>query len=139
MTIIEFSIFRKAVPKARPRATKRGDKAIMYTPKNTEKFEEYVALVASEHRPKELLKDALEMELHFFLQRPKSLPKKVSHNIKKPDVDNLAKSVMDGLEGVIYERDAQVVSLWTTKEYGTPRVEVKITDGEDLKSERWEE
>ena len=95
------------------------------------------------------------MELRFFFQRPKSLPKKIIHHIKRGDVDNYAKLIMDSLEprkrpkksqnpleGAIYENDAQIVSLWVTKEYGTPRVEVRITDdvwSVDLKTERFEQ
>ena len=152
MTIIEFAIKGNAVAKGRPRSTKRG---ITYTPEKTRAYEDYVRAIASQYAPKELLTGALEIELHFFLQRPKSLPKKVIHNIKKPDCDNLAKLILDSLEprkrpkksqnpleGAIYENDAQIVSLWVTKEYGTPRVEVKITDDVwlvDLKTERFGE
>lgn len=138
MTIIEFAIKGNAVPKGRPRSTKRG---ITYTPEKTRAYEDYVRSVASQYAPKELLKGALGMDLHFFFQRPKSLPKKVTHNIKKPDCDNLAKLILDSLEprkrpkksqnpleGAIYENDAQIVDLWITKEYGEPRVEVKISD-----------
>ena len=113
----------------------------MYTPEKTRKYEDYVRSVVSQYAPKQLLTGALEMELHFFFQRPKSLPKRVVYHIKKPDVDNLCKGIMDSLEprkrpkksqnpleGAIYENDAQIVSLWVTKEYGIPRVEVKISD-----------
>lgn len=138
MTTIAFTIPGEAVAKGRPRSTKKG---ITYTPTKTRDFEDYVRSVASQYAPKELLKGALVMELHFFFQRPKSLPKRVVHHIKKSDVDNLAKAIMDSLEprkrpkksqnpleGAMYENDAQIVDLWVTKEYGEPRVEVKITD-----------
>ena len=138
MTIIEFVIEGNAVAKGRPRSTKRG---ITYTPKKTRAYEDYVRSVAAQYAPKEMLKCALEMELHFFFQRPKSLPKKAVHHIKKPDCDNLAKLIMDSLEprkrpkesqnpleGAMYESDAQIASLWVTKQYGEPRVEVKITE-----------
>ena len=138
MTIIEFEIKGNAVPKGRPRSTKRG---ITYTPEKTRIYEDYVRSVASQYAPKELLKGALEMELHFYFQRPKSLPKKVIHHIKRGDVDNYAKLILDSLEprkrpqksqnpleGAIYENDAQILSLWVTKQYGEPRVDVKISD-----------
>ena len=138
-TTIAFVVKGTAIPKARPRLTKRG---IAYTPSKTKEFENYVKLVGSQYAPKELLEGALEMELHFFFQRPKSLPKKVVHHLKKPDCDNIAKAILDSLEGIIYANDSQVVSLWATKQYGTPRVEVKITDDVwigDLKTKRFEE
>ncbi|GAH25129.1 unnamed protein product [marine sediment metagenome] len=53
-----------------------------------------------------------------------------------------AKKSQNPLEGAIYENDAQIVSLWVTKEYSlSPRVEVRITDDvgvEDLKFKKWD-
>lgn len=48
---------------------------------------------------------------------PKSLPKKVIERefTIKPDVDNVAKSVMDALSGIAYEDDSQVVTLVAEK------------------------
>ena len=138
MTLITFTIMGQPIPKSRPRFTKRG---IAYTPEKTRVYEDYVRSVSSQYAPNDLLKGALEVELHFFLQRPKTLPKRVVYHIKKPDVDNLCKGILDSLEprkrpkksqnpleGAIYENDAQIVSLYVTKEYGEPRVEVKISD-----------
>ena len=128
MTVITFTISGTAIPKARPRATKIGNRAIMYTPAKTKEFENYVKLVASQHAPKELLTSALEVRLSFLFQRPKSLPKKIRHHTKKPDIDNLAKSVLDAMEGIIYVNDAQVISLRVTKEYGIPRCMVQVEE-----------
>ena len=48
---------------------------------------------------------------------------------KKPDIDNVIKSVLDGLNGVAYEDDKQVVKLTANKYYGVqPRVEITIKD-----------
>ena len=152
MTTISFTVMKNPVPKGRPIVTKRG---ITYTPDKTRKNEDYVRSVSSQYAPNDLLKGALEMELHFFLQRPKSLPKKTIHHIKKGDVDNYAKQIMDSLEprkrptkkqnpleGAIYENDAQIIGLLVTKEYSrNPRVEVRITDDvgvADLKFKRWD-
>ena len=128
MVLISFAISGIAVPKARPRATKRGNKAIMYTPDKTKQFENYVKLVAAQHAPEELLTSALEVQLDFFLLRPKSLPKKIRYHTKKPDIDNLAKSVLDSLEGIIYVNDAQVISLRVTKDYGVPLCRVRVEE-----------
>lgn len=48
---------------------------------------------------------------------PGSLPKRVSEqpDTVRPDVDNVAKGVMDALEGAAYADDAQVVSLCVLK------------------------
>ena len=128
MNFIAFTISGTSVPKARPRTTKRGNKATMYTPDSTKNFENYVKLVASQHAPEELLTTALEIRLDFFFHRPKSLAKKIRYHTKKPDVDNLAKSVLDALEGIIYVNDAQVISLIVTKDYGVPLCRVRVEE-----------
>ena len=125
---ISFEVKGKPVAKERPRATVRGGYAVVYTPKNTAQFEIYVKQVATEYAPSKLLSGALELRLAFYVQRPQSLSAKVNYVIKRPDVDNLAKSIMDALEGVIYGHDAQVFSLVVTKAYGAPRVEIVIVE-----------
>ena len=46
---------------------------------------------------------------------------------KKPDIDNIAKVILDSLNDIAYHDDTQVVSLCMTKKYAeTPRVEVEI-------------
>jgi len=35
----------------------------------------------------------------------------------RPDVDNIAKTVLDGMNGVVYEDDAQVTYLKVSKKY----------------------
>ena len=128
MVIITFTISGTAVPKARPRAAKIGNRAVMYTPAKTRQFENYVKLVAAQHAPEELLTSALGVQLDFFLERPKSLPLKIRYHTKKPDIDNLCKSVLDALEGIIYVNDAQVICLQVTKDYGAPLCRVRVEE-----------
>ena len=46
---------------------------------------------------------------------------------KKPDIDNVIKSILDALNGVAYHDDTQVVAVFAEKYYSdTPRVEVEI-------------
>jgi len=74
------------------------------------------------------------IELTFIYQRPKSLfrkkdPAERIFKPTKPDIDNLAKAVLDALQDAkIIKDDSQVVGLTATKWYGA-----KI---EDKKSER---
>jgi crossover junction endodeoxyribonuclease RusA len=74
------------------------------------------------------LEGALHVSLTFFLPRPKSLPKRSVHSIKKPDLDKLVRTVFDGMTGILFKDDSQIVSLTASKEYTTngtlPRVEV---------------
>lgn len=45
-----------------------------------------------------------------------------------PDLDKLARAVLDALTGIAYRDDAQVVELLASKRYGTPGVAVWLTE-----------
>ena len=80
-------------------------------------------------------KGPLRVELSFHFPRPKShyTAKRVLKSkgktkapllhIQKPDADNLAKFVMDSLNGVYYNDDAQIVQLNVKKEWVDPGME----------------
>lgn len=57
------------------------------------------------------------VSVRVFRHLPKSTPKGVAEaaDTGKPDADNVAKLVMDALNGCAYEDDAQVTSLRVTK------------------------
>lgn len=67
----------------------------------------------------EIHEGPLALEMHFHLTRPKTLPKKVTQHIKKPDCDNLLKAV-DALKGILFRDDSQIVRIEATKQYGDP-------------------
>jgi crossover junction endodeoxyribonuclease RusA len=60
------------------------------------------------------------------MPRPKSLPKRVTHMTKKPDIDKLIRAVLDALKGVAWCDDSQVVSVYASKRYGQPGCKVEI-------------
>jgi crossover junction endodeoxyribonuclease RusA len=62
----------------------------------------------------------VHVTLDFALQRPKSLPKRTSQHLKKPDIDKLARAVLDALTGILYHDDSEVVRLDVTKRYAAP-------------------
>ena len=67
------------------------------------------------------------LHLRFALLRPKSLPRRIVRPDRKPDLDNLAKAVMDAARGILFRDDGQVVDLVLAKHYaGEPGVEVWI-------------
>ena len=63
---------------------------------------------------------AFGVTLEFVLPRPKTLPKKVSHHIKRPDVDKLCRAALDALTHIVWNDDSQVVYISVTKTYATP-------------------
>lgn len=68
----------------------------------------------------------LEVTMRFIFPIMKSWTKKkqkqaLSGELKmtsRPDADNLAKSVLDSLNGVAYKDDSQIATLYCYKEYG---------------------
>ena len=56
----------------------------------------------------------------FALPRPESYPKRVIHHVTKPDVDKLARAVLDALTAAkVLADDGRVSDLVATKRYGT--------------------
>ena len=67
------------------------------------------------------LEGAVTVDLHFTVPRPKSLPKKITLPIRRPDIDKLARAVLDALVyGGCLGDDSQVVTLVAHKHYATP-------------------
>lgn len=72
------------------------------------------------------------MTLRFYMRKPISYPKRVIHDVRKPDVDNLAKGVIDGLvKGGILEDDNCITDLVVCKRYADEfhpvGVEIELT------------
>lgn len=73
------------------------------------------------------------LELNFYLEKPKSIPKKREHISVKPDIDKLCRSTIDAMTGVMFADDAQIVQLSASKHYGIPeRVEIVVTNLSDV-------
>jgi Holliday junction resolvase RusA-like endonuclease len=48
---------------------------------------------------------------------------------KKPDIDNIAKSITDAMNGIAYKDDSQIVSMHLTKVYAqTAGVHINISE-----------
>lgn len=78
----------------------------------------------------------VEVSILWTIAKPKSKAKRVTEITTKPDIDKLARAVLDALTGVGFEDDSQVVKANLSKQYGTPeRTEVTVrakTDQEAL-------
>lgn len=82
---------------------------------------------------------AIAVDLKFYIKPPKAIARvKKNQNIlkaetwrvvKKPDLDNLEKSVLDSVNGHAYEDDNQISDLHSCKRYSlNPRVEISIKE-----------
>lgn len=124
------------VPKARPRFTRYGH---TYTPKKTADYEKAIAEYWRQATNGFMYdkEQALIVNLVFGIPIPKSTSKSKTElmangtirPLKKPDVDNLAKAVMDALNDVAWVDDSQVVRVSIYKEYAKePYVYIYIHD-----------
>lgn len=134
---VQFSIDAAPVPKGRPRYSARAGFVRTYTPKKTSDYETIVRAAAQSAMTREPLETPTAVYLYFRLPIPKSYSKKrvaacltgLERPTKKPDIDNLAKSVLDGLNGTVYKDDGQIVSLHVTKVYAAaPGVDVLVRE-----------
>lgn len=128
-----FTIPGKPVGKGRPRFTRAG---IAYTPKETKEYEKHIKeAYMAKFGNLEPFDGAVWMVITANFQIPKSDKKEIrlqkEKNIIRPtikvDADNIAKIIMDGLNGIAYLDDKQVIDLSVYKRYATePRVIVQI-------------
>ncbi len=115
-------------PAPRPRVTRFGT---YNSPKYTEWKQTLASLVRKQYTTITL--SPVELEIVFIFTKPKSWSKKKAQSTRlhtiKPDIDNLAKAVMDALTGVIYKDDGQVCKLNLCKQYGAKEsIELNITE-----------
>jgi Holliday junction resolvase RusA-like endonuclease len=136
MEPLVFSMTGNPRGKGRPRATMRGAHASMYTDAKTRAYEASVkrlALAAMAGVPP--LEGALSVSLRFRMPIPKSATKKAkaamsageTPHTSKPDIDNLQKALLDGMNGAVFRDDSQIVRAFTTKIYSDkPGVDVRV-------------
>lgn len=119
LTSIKLTIPGRPVPKGRPRLGVHGRKAYVYTPPKTKEYEELVGWVAKSVGCQPL-NGPLLVKLHLYIKG------------RSGDVDNYCKSILDGLNGVAYEDDDQVVELqvrkYKVKRKEEERVEIEIRE-----------
>ena len=117
-----FTIHSEPVGKARPRVTSRGT----FTPKKTREYEQTVqADFMAQCSGMYFDNKPLQVEITANFPIPKRTPKNQRIDMlagcirptKKPDCDNIAKAILDALNGIAYHDDSQVVTLAVGKWY----------------------
>ncbi len=133
---VDFVIQGKVQAKQRPRFNRYSGKT--YTPNETIAYENWVKTCYLEkYKDKELMEKPLRVTIKAYFEIPKSTSKKRKQQMMdneilpmvKPDTDNIAKGVLDSLNGIAYKDDKQVVELIVNKFYSnTPYVSVMIEE-----------
>ncbi|MED9966475.1 MAG: RusA family crossover junction endodeoxyribonuclease [Blautia sp.] len=109
------------------------------TPEKTVLYENLIATCYLQEAGDERFSDDayLKVRIQAFYEIPKSSTKTKKAAMaageilpdKKPDIDNIAKAVLDALNEVAYRDDTQVVELQMRKKYSDrPRLEICIEE-----------
>lgn len=130
MNYIIFTVPGVPQGKGRPRVTRNGT----FTPKKTRDYEKKVRDCYIAQGGQMFPDDTpLFANITAIFPIPSSLSKKRralfngKRHCKKPDADNVAKAILDALNGVAYRDDSAVSSLLVGKSYGDDaRVTVSI-------------
>ncbi len=129
--IADFQIPGKPMGKQRPRHMRNGH---TYTPKETVEYERFVGFCYLESYH---LDDPSEKPIRMIVQMTMPIPTSWSKKKQtkangqfcttKPDCSNAIKTIEDGLLGLAYKDDSQIVILEIEKRYGTiPMCKVTI-------------
>lgn len=114
--------------KGRHRAVRRGDHIATYTPRKTKDYEDEVRFCYRQVYG-DLMAFAVDEPVSATIIAAFGIPKSASKKrkvemmagrvlpTKKPDTDNIAKIVLDALNGLAYPDDKQVVELHVIKVY----------------------
>ena len=125
---ITFKVEATPVGKGRPKFARRGNFVSTYTPTKTREYEDLIRDAAKQAMgSNEPLKTPVAAYIYITVPIPQSYSKSRSkaclegweRPCKKPDIDNIIKAYLDSMNGIVYDDDTQVVSLHSTKVYGT--------------------
>lgn len=140
--MIHIDLYGEPVPMKRPRFARRGNFVHTYDPQANLK-ETFKWQIKSQYR-EQPIKAPVSLDITFYMPIPKSTSKRkkrqmlngVCFHMVKPDIDNLSKFLLDCLNEIVFEDDAQVIELRTKKVYSeNPGTLVRIFPKEQMEGE----
>jgi len=137
---VTFSIPGRPTGKGRPKFARRGDRVTTYTDGRTASYENKVALFATaamQGKAPFIGPICISVLAHFT--PPKSAPKARQaamlageiYPTVKPDLDNIIKAVLDGLQGVAFADDVIVTWINAGKRYAHSDNVVVVIDHDE--------
>lgn len=135
--MINFTYYGEIKGKGRPRFRNAGKFIQTYTDPKTRQYEATLKEAYLNAKQESFMNPAeqLKFKMKVFQPIPKSTTKKKKNEMiegiirptKKPDIDNIIKSVFDSLNQVAFYDDTQIIELEVSKFYSeTPRIEITI-------------
>ena len=132
----EFDVIGDIVGKQRPRVNT--NTYIVYTPTKTKDYEkliqQYFMIKYPNHK---MLEGRIAVEIVAYIKLPNNISKKKAKEMlnesisptKKPDIDNIAKSILDALNKFVFNDDNQITKLLIQKKYSeVEKVHIKIEE-----------
>ena len=126
MIQVQYSVPGEPRGKGRPRFAKRGNFVKTYTDAKTVSYEDQIRFYALKAMgDSKVIEGAVRVFVSIRMAVPKSYSNKrreaclngSDKPLKKPDWDNVAKSICDAMNGIIYGDDTQIVEAHVTKQY----------------------
>jgi len=133
--MIQFTIYGIPVPKGRPKFFRKGSFVGTYTDKKTRQAEYDFKSQAVKYRPPKPFTEAIQMMVFIYVKIPKSFSIKkrsqaesgMIRPTKRPDLDNYLKLVLDSMNGIFFNDDAQIVDIKCFKYYCVkPRITIYL-------------
>ena len=134
--IYEFEVPGKVIGKGRPRLNSYT--GVVYTPTRTKDYESLVEQYFLLKYPQfKVLEGRIKVSIIAYFSIPKTTKKAdinemLENNIsptKKPDIDNIVKSILDSMNKFAFKDDNQITKLEVEKKYSIEdKVYVKIEE-----------
>ena len=132
----QFEVPGEIVGKERPRVNMYTGR--VYTPGKTKDYEfliqQYFKIKYPRH---DMINGRVAVEITAYMKIPKSTSKNLIDDMlagnisptKKPDVDNIAKSILDAMNQYVFKDDNQVSKVTVEKKYGEiEKVHIKVEE-----------
>lgn len=121
--MISLDLFGDPIAQIRPKFSKRGEFVQIYDPQSKLK-EGFRWQIRSQYR-EDPLTIPIALDIIFYMPIPQStsgikkrqMANGVIQHIKKPDIDNLQKLVLDCLSKIVFHDDSQIVEIRAKKIY----------------------
>lgn len=136
--LIKFPIHGEPQGKERPRFKRLNNKVIAFTPSSTKNYEEKIRKDYSENIRHKFPKDIpIEVAIIAYYKIPNDTSKIKREKmlsgeilpVKRPDGDNIIKTILDALNGTAFHDDSQVFKIKFEKRYGeVPMALVTLVD-----------
>jgi len=130
--VIRIQISMEPVPKGRPRTTVQGGRVWTFTPAKTKKAQDFIRERLERHQDKCFgAHIPVMLTAVFYRTKSKYLTRRETMPVRKPDLDNFNKLLLDSINGILVADDAQITTChlrkrWTDKPY--PYITIRLEE-----------